>query len=74
MSAAKLAHKKTAAKSATFKAPGKPLDVGLDKLLFDESNPRLPEELTDRSQGNLLAYIAMEYHPLEIANVACGSA
>lgn len=67
MSAAKLAHKKTVAKSAAVKNPGKPLDVSLDELQFDERNPRLPEELADRSQDNLLVYITTEYHPLEIA-------
>ena len=67
MSAAKSAQKKAVPKPVSAKVPGTAIDVDLDELLFDERNPRLPEELTDRTQDNLLAYIAREYHPLEIA-------
>lgn len=46
---------------------GHAIDVSLGDLLFDRLNPRLPEELTDRSPDSLLRYIATEYHPIEIA-------
>jgi len=47
--------------------PGKSVDLKLGDLLFDDHNPRLPEELTNRTPDSLLADIAAEYHPIEIA-------
>lgn len=37
------------------------------ELMLDPLNPRLPEELQDADQDDLLTYIAEEYEPIEIA-------
>jgi hypothetical protein len=41
--------------------------VELSKLLLDEKNPRLPEDLTSRSQTALLNWMANEYNTIEVA-------
>jgi hypothetical protein len=42
-------------------------DLRIDKLLLDEKNPRLPEELTDRSPDSLANHLANEYNTVEVA-------
>lgn len=42
-------------------------EVSIKRLLLDDENPRLPEDLKSKSQKHLLRWMANEYNTLEVA-------
>src|SRR6266566_3078427 len=45
----------------------KPDEVAVDRLLLDDENPRLPEDLQPKTQEALLKLMANEYNTMEVA-------